>query len=79
MHTTNENIAITFSEDETLVLFEWLSRFNKGEQTTLLEDQAEQRVLWDLECKLEKVVTVIFASNYDQMLSEARQRIRDNA
>ena len=40
------------SHDEALVLIDWLFRFNAAENNAF-EDQAEQRVLWDLECRLE--------------------------
>lgn len=73
----NKNIAITFSEEEALVLLEWLHNFNEEERPNLFQDQAEQRVLWDMEAELEKVVSVTFDSNYQEVLSKARQKIRD--
>jgi hypothetical protein len=80
MKASNEsrNIAITFSEEEALVLLEWLHNFNEEEHSTLFQDQAEQRVLWDIEAELEKVVSVTFDSNYQDILSKARQKIRDD-
>ena len=41
-------VSIELSGDEALVLFEWITRFNKREDAEF-EDQAEQRVLWDIE------------------------------
>lgn len=73
----NKNIAISLSEDEALVFLEWLHNFNEKEHPTLFQDQAEQRVLWDIEAALEKVISVTFAKNYQEILSKARQRIRD--
>jgi len=73
----NKNIAITLSEYEALVFLEWLHNFNEEEHPTLFQDQAEQRVLWDMEAELEKVVSITFDSNYQEFLSKARQRIRD--
>ena len=73
----NKNIAITLSEYEALVFLEWLHNFNEEEHPTLFQDQAEQRVLWDMEAELEKVVSITFDSNYQEILSKARQRIRD--
>ncbi len=73
----NKNIAITFSEEEALVLLEWLRNFNEEERPTLFQDQAEQRVLWDMEAELEKVVSATFDNNYQEILSKARQKIRD--
>lgn len=79
MKANNEkkNIAITLSEYEALVFLEWLHNFNEEEHLTLFQDQAEQRVLWDMEAELEKVVSITFDGNYQEILSKARQRIRD--
>ena len=73
----NKNITITFSEEEALVLLDWLHNFNEEEHPTLFQDQAEQRILWDIEAVLEKVVLVTFDSNYQDILSKARRKIRD--
>lgn len=73
----NKNIAIILSEYEALVFLEWLHSFNEEEHPTLFQDQAEQRILWDMEAELEKVVSITFDSNYQEILSKARQRIRD--
>ena len=43
----------------------------------LFQDQAEQRVLWDMEAEFEKVVSATFDDNYQEILSKARQKIRD--
>lgn len=59
------------------MFLEWLHNFNKEEHPTLFKDQAEQRILWDMEAELEKVVSVTFDSNYQKLLSKARENIRD--
>jgi hypothetical protein len=73
----NKNIALEFSEDEAIVLLEWLYNFNEKERPNLFQDQAEQRILFDLEAELEKVVSVTFKSDYREILSKARQKIRN--
>lgn len=73
----NKNIVITLSKYEALVLLEWLHNFNEEKHPALFQDQAEQRVLWDMEAELETVVSNTFDSNYQEILSKARQRIRD--
>ncbi len=73
----NKNITIIFSEEEALVLLDWLHNFNEEEHPTLFQDQAEQRILWDIEVVLEKVFSVTFDSNYQDILSKARRKIRD--
>jgi hypothetical protein len=79
MKANNEkkNISIKLSEDEAVVLFEWLHNFNEEERHTLFQDQSEERILFDLEAELEKVVSGIFAGNYKDILLKARERIRD--
>ena len=73
----NNNITITLSEDEAIVLLEWLHNFNEEERPTLFQDQAEERILFDLEAELEKVVLGTFADDYKNILLKARERIRD--
>lgn len=63
--------------DEALVLFELLQRFSESDALTL-EDQAEQRVLWNLCCVMEKTLSEPFAVNYAELLAQARDRLRDN-
>jgi hypothetical protein len=73
----NKGVSLNLSDDEALVLLEWLSKFNEEEHTLLFQDQAEQRVLFDLEAELEKVVSTTFEEDYRDILSKARKRIRD--
>lgn len=79
MRANNENksVVIKFSEEEALVLLEWLHKFNEEERPALIQDQSEERILFDLEAELETVVSNIFDSNYQVALFEARQKIRD--
>jgi len=74
---TAEQIAISLSHDEALVLFEWLTRTGAGEQPAAFEDQAEQRVLWDLKSALESVLTEPLREDHRQLVAAARARIRD--
>jgi hypothetical protein len=79
MKANNENnsIVIKFSAEEALVLLEWLHKFNEVEHPALFQDQAEERILFDLEAELETVVSDTFSSNYQESLLKARQKIRD--
>jgi len=67
---------IEFSEDELIILSDWLNRFNR-KQDEKFEDQAEQRVLWDLDCALEKLNEFVLSDSYAIRLQEAYARIRD--
>ena len=73
----NNNITIKFSKDEAIVLFEFLSRFNGEEHKNIFQDQAEEKTLLIIEGQLEKVLTEPFMPNYQDILLEARNRLRD--
>lgn len=70
------SVRIELSVDEALVLHAWVSRFNKREDNEF-EDQAEQRVLWDVESLLEESLTEPFLEDYDSLVARARDRVRD--
>ncbi|MCC9603380.1 hypothetical protein LOC67_22755 [Stieleria sp. JC731] len=71
------DITITLTEDEALVLFDFLARFT---DTDLLgtEDQAEQRALWNLNCLLERQLIPVVDPNYRNLLISARNSLRDD-
>jgi len=69
-------VALHLSRDEALVLFEWVSRFNKT-SAPAFEDQAEECVLWDLEARLESALVEPFRKDYAGTLADARARVRD--
>ena len=79
MNSTKEanEVILKLSSDEAIVLLEWLSEFNKLEQSSLFQDKAEQRVLFDLEAVLEEVNSEIFKSDYEDILLKAREKLRD--
>jgi hypothetical protein len=70
-------INLEITKDESLVLFDFLSRFNQSELNEIFEDQAEQKTLWILEGQLEKQLVEIFKPDYKDIISDARKRIRD--
>jgi len=70
-------IRIELSRDEALVFFEWLTRFNKTDSAKF-EDQAEQRVLWDLEAMLESSIEEPLTPAYNDLLMQARAKVRDS-
>jgi hypothetical protein len=79
MESKKENsiISVDLTQNEAIVLLEWLSRFNGQEHSNLFEDQSEERVLYDLESVLEKVINETFREDYNAILYEARKRVRD--
>lgn len=72
----SESVIVSLSEDEALVLYEFLTRFDtRGDLR--VEDQAEERVLWDLLCLLEQQLVPPLRHDYAALLATARARVRD--
>ncbi|WP_028708979.1 hypothetical protein [Propionicicella superfundia] len=72
-----DEISIALSREQALVLFEWLARTGSADQPAAFADQAEQRVLWDLESALESVLTEPLREDYGELVAAARERLRD--
>lgn len=70
-------VQLELTEDEALVLFEFLARFDDSDTLSLV-DQAEERMLWNLHCRLQKQLVEIFDPNYETMVEAARARLRDS-
>ena len=69
-------MKIELTDTEALVLSDWLHR--NGKNTELFEDLAEQYVMWNIDCQLEKHLDAISPSNYAQQLAQARENVRKN-
>ena len=69
-------VKLELTADESLVLFEFLSRFSDTDVLTI-EDQAEERALWNLLALFEKQLSEPFRSDYVALLQAARDRLRD--
>ena len=72
-----KEVNIEVTNDEAIVLFEFLARFNESDDLNRFEDQSEQRVLWDIECILEKELSEPFRSDYKEILKKSRETVRD--
>ena len=68
-------MIIELTNSEALVLFEFLSRTSDDDSKTTA-DQAEQRVLWRLECVLEKALVEPFLPSYLELLDRAKERLK---
>ena len=71
-------LNIKLTKDEAIVLFEFLGRFNEKADDSLFNDQSEKRVLWNIECILEKELSEPFEQDYNEILKLARENVRDN-
>lgn len=72
-----DKVLLELTKEESIVLLDWLTRFNQREFSDTIEDQAEQRILWDMEVSLEKIISETFDNNYIEILSSARKKLRD--
>jgi len=70
-------VNIELTKGEAIVLFEFLGRFNAQPDNKSFEHQAEQRILWNIESFLEKLLVEPFNENYSEILKKARLRVCD--
>lgn len=73
-----EDVEIKLTKDEALVLFDFLSRFS-NEDTLSIQDQAEERALWNLTCVFEKILAEPFSEEWQSIVKSARNRLRDES
>lgn len=66
-------IQISLTSDEAFVLLAWLHAHDEADD--LPHDEAEQRVLWNLEPSLESVVEDAFAPDHAARLEAAKRRL----
>lgn len=67
-------ITVDFTPNEALVLFEWIASLEQRTPESLL-DNAEQKVLWTLEGKLESSLVEVFSSNYAELVLLAKRHV----
>jgi len=72
----SKSVTIELTSEAALVLYDWLTRFNQREETACA-DQAEERVLFDLEALLEKALVAPLQSDYAVLVAQARSHVRD--
>lgn len=68
-------VGVELSTDEALVLFDWLARTSDNGAPVAFTDAAEQRVLWNLECLLERVLVEPLSADYIALVQEARRAV----
>jgi hypothetical protein len=71
-----DDIQISLTKDEALVLFEMISRFSDTDKLSI-EHQSEERALWNLNCSLESVLVEPLDDKYLELLKAARERLKD--
>ena len=73
----NKDVTLSLNAHEALVLFEFLTRFSDEDQLKIV-DQAEARVLWNLQCRLGPLMDSINNPRYGDELAAARDALRDS-
>jgi hypothetical protein len=75
-----QDVVIRLRYSEAVVLDRMLSRWEEQgvDETLPFEDQAEQRVLWDLTASLEPLIDEVFSGDaYDALVQSSRADVRD--
>jgi hypothetical protein len=70
-----ENVTITLTGDEALVLFDLLHRWEDDDRVSAPRYEAEQIALWNLSAMLERAMAEPFRPDYERLVSEARTRL----
>ncbi len=70
-------VNINLTNDQALVLFEFLKRLYYNEYEGLFEDKSEEFVLWQIEAILDKQMIEPFKKNYKELLLTARNSIKE--
>lgn len=70
----NNPVQITLTGIQALVLFEWLASLDET-QSGPPANSAERTVLWKVEGQLEKALTVVLASDYQEQVAQAKEAV----
>lgn len=74
----SNEIELKLTEDEAWMLFEFVRRYSDTDRLSI-EDQAEQRALWNLCCVFEKTLHQAQDVSYEEFIEECRNRLRDES
>lgn len=76
MPAPESTVPIELTQDEAVVLFDFLARF-AHERRLEIADPAESRVLWTLHTALERHLVGPLDTRYAETLEAARDRLRE--
>ena len=71
----SNDYIIKLNNYEVLVFFDWLVKFVENNE---INDEAEQKILYDLECLLEFTLEEPFMENYKNLIHIAKKSIINN-
>lgn len=69
------SVAIRLTNDEALILFDLLHRWEDEEGVSAPQSKAEQVALWNLSALLERELREPFDSRYAELVAEAAARL----
>ncbi|MGC4959663.1 hypothetical protein ACLQ2P_41245 [Actinomadura citrea] len=73
---SEQRVAVQLSRDQALVLLEWLHRLSeRPDFNQVVPEPAERVAVWALHGSLETQSTDIFAPDYGEQLTAARERL----
>lgn len=72
----SKEVKISLTEEEAWVLFELTRRFSDSDKLSI-EDQAEERALWNLCCIFEKTMHQESNLEYKDFIAKCREKLRD--
>jgi hypothetical protein len=73
---SEQRVTVRLSEDEAIVLMEWLFRLSERRDfNEIVSEPAERVAIWALHGSLETQSTAVFAPGYQQALTAARERL----
>jgi hypothetical protein len=73
-----DDVSVTLSSDEALVLFELLHRWEDSDFYERADLQpGEVTALWAISGRLESLLVEPFKKNYGDLVDQARQRLKD--
>ncbi|MFB7643371.1 hypothetical protein ACFC0S_04175 [Streptomyces sp. NPDC056084] len=76
MFMGDSHVTIDLTGDEALVLSDWLEKLQMTDLGRVVDDRAVWAPIHRIAATLDKSLPGLFASNYDQLLEAARQRLR---
>ena len=71
----SNDYIIKLNNYEVLVFFDWLVKFVENNE---INDEAEQKILYDLECLLESTLEEPFMENYKNLIHITKKSIINN-
>jgi len=70
-------VDLSITKAEAIILFEFFAKLTPEKPTVSL-DEAEQKVLWAVEATLENKLPEPFKGDYQQLVGEARLKMRED-